>query len=68
MFDGFPLLRLLILEILYPDNTVCVSIFATFLAIELLVFVWAFLRLAHKEAFIYTADATILETADLLTG
>jgi hypothetical protein len=68
MFDGFPLLRLLILEILYPYNTVCVIIFATFLAIELLVFVWAFLRLAHEEASFYTADATILETADLFTG
>jgi hypothetical protein len=45
-----------------------VIIFATFLAIELLVFVWAFLRLAHEEAFFYTADATILETGDLFTG
>jgi hypothetical protein len=46
-----------------------VNFFATFTAaIEQLVFVWAFFRLANKEASVYTADTAILEKLSLFTG
>jgi hypothetical protein len=45
-----------------------VNILPTFIAIEQLVFVRAFHRLAHEEAFIFTADTAILEKLNLYVG
>ena len=63
--DDVPFTHLILLEILYPDMTVCVIILPTFIAIEQLFFVWAFLILADEEAFIFITDAAILEKRDL---
>jgi hypothetical protein len=66
--DGLPLGHLGILEILYPESTVCVIILAAFLAIEQLIFVCAFVRLADEDAFLFITDAAILETIGLGFG
>jgi hypothetical protein len=65
---GLPLGSLYLLQILDPNRTMMVNILPTLIAIEQLVFVRAFLRLAHEEAFVYTTDAAILEKLSLCNG
>ena len=65
-FNGNPLTKLLVSEILYLDSTVYVIMPLAGMAIEQLVFVWTGLRPADKDAFLFTTDAAILKTLQLL--